>query len=367
MQPGHQGEQRLGDDGQPAVVDHQFEAGSDGRHRLLILRADPQLGFGRCAGARRHLAEGFDGARGEQIGLDLQQLVGPGLALLRHPGRGEVVLNDTDPAVVRLLDVAGLVLGNITEGDLLELVLLGVHRHAGEGVIETRGAGGVVAVALELHVDRGALRRVADVGHVVAHVDVVAAAIQRVGLAYAQAAGLRFEADHQLVAGEFAIGRGDGKGRQVRGEALPRANQPGLCCIRQIGGTIQQHHGLIVVGAGGILEQFGSHQLGARRAEGQAKDVGRDDHFLGLSRHDGHAAGHRARSGRRRWRTGHRGRGGVIDHRGRGIGGRLLFGAGRGGAKKRRLTVMDLPVVPEEQQREGKNHPEDSSSNIHGA
>src|SRR5690606_37679104 len=107
-----------------------------------------------------HRAHGFDTARRVQVGLDLQQFVGAGLALGRYPGRGEVVLHHGDPAVVGLFDVVALVFGDVREGDLLEFVLFRVDREARERVIEAGRVRRVVAVALELQVQRRRQRRI---------------------------------------------------------------------------------------------------------------------------------------------------------------------------------------------------------------
>lgn len=87
----------------------------------------------------------------------------------------------------------------------MELVLLGVHRDAGERVIEAGGAGRVGAVALELQIQGRIERRAAGIGHGVAHVHVVAAAMQRVCLGDLQAAGFRLEHHIQRVAGQRAL------------------------------------------------------------------------------------------------------------------------------------------------------------------
>src|SRR5690606_29497005 len=133
--------------------------------------------------------------------------------------------------------------------------------------------------------------------------------------------------------------------------AIGRTHQAGLHDVRQFGRAVEQDGGLVGLTGGGVFQQFRPYQLGARGVEGQAQYIGADHHLFGLGgrRRGGrpwHCAGRGGR-GRRRW---HRGRGRLA------VGAGLLrgrFGAGPGGgrAEQRRLAVLDLPVVPQEQQR----------------
>ncbi len=211
-------------------------------------------------------------------------------------------------------------------------------------MIEAGRVGRVVAVAFKLQVQGGRHRGGADVGQVVAHVDVIAAAVQGKGLGDLHAARFAFEGHHEVVAGQLAIRGHNAERRLVRGEALAvgGADHAGLHHVVQAGGTVEQDRGLVGLAGGRVLQQFGAHQLGAHGVESQAQHIGRDDDFFRARRSSGRGgAGHRGRSGRcRHGRVGHRGR--------RVVRGGLRFarGGGRRGAEQRRLAVMDLPVVP---------------------
>ncbi|MCY1520547.1 hypothetical protein D9M68_553280 [compost metagenome] len=212
-------------------------------------------------------------------------------------------------------------------------------------MIEAGRVGGVVAVALELQVQRGRHGGGADVGQVVAHIDIVATAMQRERLGDLHAARFAFECDDQVVAGQLALGGDEAERRLVRGEALAvgRANDTGLHDVVQAGGAVQQHRGLVRLAGGRVLQKLGAHELGAHRVERQAQNVGRDDDLFRArgSGRGGAGNGGRRSSCCRSGRAGHRGR--------RVVRGSLRFaraGRGRGAPEQRRLAVMDLPVVP---------------------
>src|SRR5690606_28396442 len=159
-------------------------------------------------------------------------------------------------------------------------------------------------------------------------------------------------------------------GGQVRGPVLAGrgADNARLRHVDVAGTTIEQREGLVAVWRDGVLRQLGTNQLRAQRIEGQAQDVGGDFDLAGLgvgggglvARHRGYRSG----SGRRR-SGGHTG----VGHLGLLLGLDFSVGGLRGeaGPEHRGPAVIRLPVVPQQQQREGQNHPEDGASDIHSA
>src|SRR5690606_18495800 len=122
VQPGHELEHGLGNDGEPAVVDHEFQAGGQLAHRLLILRADPQVGVDAGRLTRGDAAGTHQAANRIQVVADAQGFVVTLHAFLGYPGSGEVVLHHADPAIVGVAHIVGTPLVQVGEVDLLVLV-----------------------------------------------------------------------------------------------------------------------------------------------------------------------------------------------------------------------------------------------------
>jgi hypothetical protein len=139
---------------------------------------------------------------------------GPVPGLVDQPRRQEIVLHHRDPAVVaaglvaRLLARAALL--DRLEVDLVVVRALGVDPRAGEGEVQARAAGRIVAVADELQVQARVDRRVRRVDDLVLHADDVVAASEGVGLDQLDAADrIALERHLQLVlaAAERALAR----------------------------------------------------------------------------------------------------------------------------------------------------------------
>ena len=115
-----------------------------------------------------------------------------GFAAHIGPGRNEVVLNHSDPAVVGLCHMTGLV-ADVVKRNLLELVFFGVDRRARVGVVEGALAFRLVAVAGQLIVDRRTDSRFAVVNKFVADCDRVATVREFVVLANRDVVDRAFE------------------------------------------------------------------------------------------------------------------------------------------------------------------------------
>jgi hypothetical protein len=83
---------------------------------------------------------------------------------------------------VALVACSALPFLDLLEGQLLVLVLRGVQGRAGVAAVEIGVAFRLAAVVLQLQVQRRRHRRGAEVGHVMAHVDHVVAALEGEGL-----------------------------------------------------------------------------------------------------------------------------------------------------------------------------------------
>ena len=131
------------------------------------------------------------------------------------------MLHHREPAVVGLIEVLGLVLFNVGEGDFLELVLFGVDRGAHKGRRATeergRGAGGgrIKVVARDLEVDEGRNGLLGQVLDVVVDLDGVAAAMQGEGFDEPHATRLGRKLDREGIAGKLKRVAGQREGRQV--------------------------------------------------------------------------------------------------------------------------------------------------------
>ncbi|MCY1509558.1 hypothetical protein D9M68_439080 [compost metagenome] len=273
------------------------------------------------------------------------------------------MLHHRDPAVVgrrRRLDLA---LGDVLEVELVELLLVGVRGRAGEGVGAEHGAGGHGAVAQQLHVQLRVARLVAHVDHFVAHADDVVVTLEHVGLDVLQAADRgAFEAHLERV---LAVGHrartGLGRhGRQVVGEGVAGhgIQQAGLRDVARGGRAVLEQHDAL--GAVGFveLEQFEVIDRGAFAVDRRLEQVGGHHDLL-------------ARRGRSRLRRhgacgatgcGSRGRHAVVGG-GRTSGRRRDGGLGRR-QEGRLVAVEDLPLVPQQHERETKNHPQDRAADI---
>ena len=181
-------------------------------------------------------------------GLDLVVDYG-WLTFLRHPRSDEVMLDHADPAVLRSLRQLGLVLLDRREFDLLELVLVRVDHRSGVGVIQSRLALRLVAVAHDLLVQRGRNRRLAEVRHVVLDRDVVAATMKSVGLGQLDATRLRHQ---RHINGILALRKraravDDREWRAVIGQRRIRADDAGLCDIDTLRTDVEQDHRCVAV------------------------------------------------------------------------------------------------------------------------
>jgi hypothetical protein len=153
-----QPEQRLGEDRQPAVVLHQFQARGDLLEHALFLRAGEQAGIGADRCARGQLTQRLLDTHAVQVRVDLLGVEAVLLAGLRNPGRCEVVLHHRHPAVVGGGRHGGLALGDVFEGELVVLVGVRVDRRARERAVELRFLD-LAAVARQFQVQRRRNRR----------------------------------------------------------------------------------------------------------------------------------------------------------------------------------------------------------------
>jgi YidC/Oxa1 family membrane protein insertase len=221
-----QPEERLGQDGEDAVVLHKLQARGQGGELVFFLRASEErvLMRGRCAG--RQLGQGVEHAHRIGLAGGARHLVGEELALgvaAMQPGRGEVVLHHGHPAVAGRLFKVQLALLDVLELELVELGLVRVERRAGVG-----GRKGHIAAlrgrrAHQLHIELRRNRRATGVDDFVLDADGVGAALEGVGLDQLDAADLgRLQTQAQLIGAvlEHALFRGHGKQRVVRRQGL---------------------------------------------------------------------------------------------------------------------------------------------------
>ncbi len=361
-----QPENRLGQNGHPAVVLHQLKAGGERAQRALQLRADEQLGIGGDALARSNLRQRLDHPNRIQVVAQLAGIkVTRAFIGLRHPSRNEVVLNHGDPAAVRLLRrLVGL---EILELELLELVGVVVIRRAGIGVIEVRlVTRRRVAVAHELHIH---LRRhcgTTGVGDGVLHIHHIAVAGEGVGALEFDAAQIgrdQFDLQRLGVAHVARARQHRHLGFMVGKIAPDQARLRHVFIAQRI---VEQDHVLARFGTALILEQFGIDQIAAARRNFHIHQIGADGGELG-----------RGSGGRRCDRSGQRCRcrsTGDIRRRGRGWR-RLRHCAGRRAGDLRRmgrwrseqirLAVVAQPGVVQKNHRHGENHPENRTAEIH--
>src|SRR5690606_13371007 len=196
-----------------------------------------------------------------------------------------------------------------------------------------------------------------------AHVDGIASVGQREGLHDAHIVRGGFEADLGAVTVTFLADKAEW--RQVGGVVLAcgRAHYARLGDIGVTGTAVQQHEGLFIFAGDRVFRQLRVDKLGALSIEHQVEYVSADFDPLRLRRGGLLLTGY-----------GGSGRGGRSAYGGSGYADVLLSLCtgvnrlgGQAGAEQRWLAVIGLPVVPQQQQREGKNHPEDGTSDIHSA
>ena len=265
------------------------------------------------------------------------------------------MLHHRHPAAVGRGRHVCLALVDVGEGDLVELVAVGVHGRAGERAVEARLLNRA-AVAGQFHVQRRVDRCGAVVGHVKARVDHVAAALEDVRLDQLGAALVGGQRDGDIVAGAqiTRAGRGRKHRRVVREIAADDAR------ARQIGAldaAVEEHHRVAIVVL--LVQQL---QLGddrAGRVDGGAHHVGRDDDLF-RSRCLRDCA--RGRSG-----LGACGcRCGALRHV---ACGRAARCGSRGRLRRREehrlVAIRALPVVEQQDNRQREDHPENGAFDIH--
>ncbi len=365
----HDPEDRLGDDGQHAVVFHQLQAGGDFFQQLLILRAGIQLRFIADGGAWRNRPERHHGADGVQVGVDL---LGENLARdrrRRHERRHEEVLRHGDPAITglgRMFRLTGFDLGEV---ELLVVFSRGVQRRAGVAAVEVAVAKRLVAVVGQLHVQRWRHWCCAGVGHVVAHADGVVAALEGEGLGQLDAALLGLEHQLHFAATVDAAHARLGAEARIVVRDTDRANQAGLGQVGVVGADIEQHLvGVVVNVALAPLRQAPATAEPARMAGALELEQFETAHDatggidVGLHHIGGDGDDFRLeRFGRRRGpRGGCRGQRRRLAHAALGGGRRLDLG--RWCRRQERLVAVRChPRVPQQEQRYGKHNPQDGT------
>ncbi|OQC05193.1 MAG: hypothetical protein BWX79_02335 [Alphaproteobacteria bacterium ADurb.Bin100] len=299
MQLVEQPVQRLGQDGQPAVVLHQFQAGCQRFEHLFLLRTDKEARLHRLRASGGDVLDGGDHAHGIEVGIHLAHEVFANHTVGQKPGGRKVVLDHGDVTVGRILvDLLGLAFFDVAELDLLVLLGVGEDRRACEGGVERRLARRLVAVAHELQVQLGRDRRGAGVDHVVLHSDGVGTALEGVGLDQLDAAEIgRLELHHQLVDAVFQDPLAGYGHRGLVGRECA-ADQAGLRDIEAVLAFVQQHGRLLRVGHVGMLDELRLDDRAALGIQRQLEHVGGNDHALARrSRLCG-------RRSRRRWQLG---------------------------------------------------------------
>ena len=214
---------------------------------------------------------------------------------------------------------------------------------------------------VQLWRDRGR----AHVGHVVAHVDDVVAALEGKRLGQLDAAFDRFHHQlHLLAVAQGAHARLHGETARVGRERT--AHQARLRQIGVVRAFVEQHFVLLAfvrlapfeqaeaaakparIARALEFQQFQTLDLAAQGVDVDLDDVGRDGNHFALERGGiGHFARHGGRAGGRQGRLGR--------------GDRRLGGLFRVRGEHRRLAVRDHPFVPENYQRDGKHDPQDGT------
>ena len=356
MEPGQHPEQRRRDHGQPAVVDHQIEARGDAFELVLLLRAGIQAVGHRTLGTRGDRGHRQDHARREQVVAQRTREILALQALLRQPGADEVVLHHRHPAVAGRLRELGAAVGDVLEGDLLELGGIGVEGRAREGP-HTEGLDllGRIAVAGELEIGMRRQRLAGTVADLVGHVDQVAAAREahHLGDLHPVLLGrLQAQLHAVLAVLQAQLARGQLEQRLVRGQPLAdQARLRGVLVTR--GAVVEQHEVAARLAARLVLLELEANDVATLRRDLGAQQIGLDHRARRgrslrslLTRND-RLAGRRAQRGR-----GHR----AVGRRRVARCGLLLGGW--------RLVMLD-PAIPQHDQREGENQKEDEAALIH--
>src|SRR5450830_161043 len=376
----HDPEDRLGDDGQPAVVLDQFQARRNGFQQVRDLRTRVQLAVQRSRGARRQRWQGNYVADGVQIG---RQFLGEDVACnvcWRYESRDKEVLRNSKPSAVRFLRMQALHgrvrafflifqgrFFDFLERQLLVLVLRRVQGWARVAAVEEGITDRFIAVMNQLHVQLWRDWRGAHVRYTIAHIDHIIAAGKGKRLGQLDAALHRFHHQLNLLAvtqGAYArLYRETGVMRRER-----TADQARLRHISMVRAFVKQHFIFLAsvrlasieqaeaaakparIARALELQQFQTLDLGTQRVDIDLDDIGGDGNALALESGGISAIARRAcrhTAGRRQ--------------NGRGWGNGGLRGLFRVRGEHRRLAVRDHPFVPENYQRDGKHDPQDGT------
>ena len=143
----------FGQNREPAVILHQFEAGGKRLQHFFFLWAREKLGFQGFAGARCDIVQGRNHAHCVQVGVDLSHEKIALDTVAQQPGAGEIVLHHRNVAVFRRLFNVNLVLLDIGKLYLLVFFGFGIDRWTSECGIERGFAHRLVAVPDQLQVE----------------------------------------------------------------------------------------------------------------------------------------------------------------------------------------------------------------------
>ena len=174
------------------------------------------------------------------------------------------------------MDELRLALLDVGELDLLEFLGVGIEGRSGEGGVERRLAGGLVAVADQLRINLRVDRLTAGIDDFVAHVDHVGATMERVGLHQTHATHfIGFKAQHQLFGAvrQRALAA-ELHGRLVGGEIA--ANQAGLGLVDPFRAGVEQHKRRIRLLDVAVLQEFAVDDGAALGVERQLEHIGAD-------------------------------------------------------------------------------------------